>query len=332
MPDERHPFRAWVSEIGPARVDIDADEDTYGLPGSALAADRNSFPGMEVVVADDLGERVRIVDERYSVRYALWVRREHLAQLPGRRVALATAPTGRPAPGTARKSAVVELAGGTRVTIRERRRSWIRVEFKEAGVSVSGWIPAERMAHIYRASLNPMGKLEDTLVLKRVTEVLDRAGGVRIATLGKDDVWGRAMRRLGPAVDGLAPIEVTTARILVRGVVPADSVADKPPSLRGGGGGGSGWGASHTTWLEAPVGTVLHIEPNGPVFAVVAADYSRIVLSRERRGDWSQIRFRTPWGMVEGWLPCPAFRRVGPTTYRCTDRSDPDKTLSLPNW
>ena len=313
-------LRKWTSFRRLGRTAVTAGRFVESENSSALGYE------LELPVIEESADTVRVVDEQYGVRFALYVEKRDLESRPADRVFLSSTPDA----GAPRLP--VELAGGAEVDIVERDDDWLRVEFQEEGVQVGGFLPTAIMQPVFILSDHDVDDPGSNLYLLRSTQVFDWPGGKQIAVLERiDDPTMRSLRQLGQARDGFVEVEVLTRRLRVQGFVRAgdvDSPHGRPAGLFGGL--GMTWGASPTFWLDLPEDTLIHESPDGPIFALTTVDNSTVAWNDKRSGDWVQIRFRTRWRMLEGWVMCPAVRPTTSGHYECTTRDDPDAVVPDP--
>lgn len=276
---------------------------------------------LELPVVAETAMLVRCVDDLYGVRYALYIAKSDLDhERPGRTVILTEAP------GDAKSAMPVELAGGAPLTVLAQRGKWTQVEHKQSGLMVRGWLPARDLQAVFARSDFDLSIADSPLRVLHGSDIFDQPHGRLIAELLTDSDYAvRRVHRLGPERGGFAEIEVTTARARVRGYVPAQVVAEDNTIGLGGIGGGGGWGASHTRWLKTPRETLIHQSPDGPIFAMTISDYNYLTVPEDPVDGWVQVRFRTRWRKVSGWVECPALRLVSGSASRfeCTGVTNP---------
>ncbi len=309
--------RAWVSRCGASGVTPDR---------MARATDCwKSLALGEQVVVEERADLVRVVLESSGIRYALYLRTEDL----DRRVGARTALTGRPGDPSSRLP--IDLLPGAAVAVAEQRGDALRVDVKDQGVTVHGWLPDSALVRVYPRPAKP--DFDDQLTVEKNLTVLDRPGGAVIAEVeAGDKFWHRNLRRLGEPADGYAQIEVATYSLDVRGFVTASSVTDHDELGFGGVGGGAGWGASDTMWLHVKPGTSIYDDPNGLPFAVTVYEKASLELLDRREEGWVGVGLKTGWGKVTGWVWCPAYKHLELAYFGCTDADDPAGTTELPAW
>lgn len=279
---------------------------------------------VEVPVVAETAELARVVHDSYGVRYALYLAKSDLdSERPARTVALA------PEPGAKALDMPVELAGGAKIKVLERRTDWVQVEYDRYAVRARGWLQTKLLRPVFERTDFDLSDAEDDLRIEEQCEVFDKPYGQVIAQLSPvddDDFSERVVQRLGPATDGFVEVEALAPRVRVHGYVLAGLVGDKQPQAWGGlSGGGGGWGASHTKWLKTPTGTLIFEKPDGPIFAMTIRKYSYITLPGYPIDGWAKVAFKTPWREVYGWVECPALRFVSGKSgrYECTEADDP---------
>ena len=284
----------------------------------------------ELVVVEEATDWVRIVHDRYGLRYAIYLDVADLAARVGAEVVVSSQPKAgaRPLPITLLPGAAAESA--------EQRGAWLRVAIVDEGVEVGGWIKASGLAKVYdhREFATP-----SSLQLKKSVDLLDRPGGQKVAKLAADtlegELYARSINKLGEPNRGLVEIEVITRHLRLRGFAPARAVAVTEPSDFVGGADGGGWGASDVSWLWLRAGTPIHVAAGaGAAMVAVASKVDvAVAIADERQAQWVAISFMTAWGMQSGWVVCPAYIKAdadGPY-YRCTSADDPNKVADVPH-
>jgi hypothetical protein len=197
-------LRARLARVGDAR---------WSPAGEAIELDRRELERRpELAVAMDLGAAVRVILEDRSTRAVAWVRRDSLARVPVRRVAVA--------PG-------LELEPGAVVELGERRGNRRRIAVATAAVRFAGWIDEAALGEVYRPEREPEAYSDGRVAAN--TDVLATTAGPVIATLGAT----HAAR--DPDVDapaGYVAIAWRDERIAVRGLIAERAFEPHPRWLR----------------------------------------------------------------------------------------------------
>ena len=288
-------------------------------------------PGEAAVIEEAL-DLIRIVDDAYGVRFALYVERSDLqVDRTRRRVMLA------PEPGGARATPSVELAGGAAIKPLERRADWVQVEYDDQGLSLRGWLRTSFIGPVFERADFDLARVDDDVHLGQAVDVLEKPHGPVLARLqadSDDSDLRRRIQRVGQEMDGFVELEVVTPRARAHGFAPATAIGHKDSLSLGGIGGGGAWGASHTLWLDAPENTLIHVTPDGPIFAMTIDEFNLLILPGQFIDGWVEVRFETPWRRLSGWVECPALRQVDgrSTRFACTTADDPRRIESLPTW
>jgi hypothetical protein len=264
-----------------------------------LVPDR--FEPMEVDVIADDGDKVRVRVEQFGVRYAVWVERGALEEVPAQPLDLRASPGGPPTGAV--------IASGARLAVTDTATGWRRVTWSTPWLVVSGWAPDAAFDEVYsrsgRASIRPTHRVRAEATVRSASG--DEAG--RLTPRATDWIEVEALRVLGGAVE----VALVDGPARVRGLVDAAALepldqdtlyafeAAAPPTWTGA-----------TRWLVVAPGTELALEPGLAPFARALAD-ARLVDTGVRRDGYALASFRTPWGSLRGWAPCPTERVDGDT-------------------
>ncbi|HVV82674.1 MAG TPA: hypothetical protein VHE35_06320 [Kofleriaceae bacterium] len=281
------PYRVHVARMGAARVTVDGDDAGFGGHDVELAR--------ELPVAEERGDRVRVLFEDDDARMLLWLDAADLAWSIARPVRLA-----------GRGDAGVWLGTGAPVTVTGsgRRRT---VAFDDGTAKVSGAVDAGELARVFPASRG----LEPTWT-EHVGAIRAAPGGA-VLYRGELDVEVVARRA------GWAEVEHRSRYLRIRGWVAEADLAEGGFGT-GGTGSGSGFGMSDTERVDVAAGACLYDAKDGHVAGLEVTAAQRYVA--ERDGAWWALYVGTPWGVVQAWAHAdgeeapgrPLFDRCAPAT------------------
>ncbi|MBI5500085.1 MAG: hypothetical protein HY907_07560 [Deltaproteobacteria bacterium] len=285
-----HPRRAVLGRAGEWKPSFDE-------PWREPSGDASPAPPLEMLVAEERSEAVRVVVEGAGMRVALWVRPDDLAAVPTERVVLCPAPD-EPIAGDG--PGVQLVPGGPGVAV-ERKDGWVLFDVDTPAVRAHGWVIETRVGRVYeRHDFNVAFEVAD-LETAPETTVHDRPDGAVLAVLRPEGNAHVRVKSLGAEEDGWREVLYPSPTLLVRGWVRADrlAVADSaPPASAEPSTAGDDAQESERVSLRA--GTELRTGPDGDVVAFCFAD---VRLDRIEDGPppglW--VLLPTPWGDVTGW-------------------------------
>lgn len=314
-PGARFALRAKVGTVGAFAV-------RPGDPLTPAEAPQKTEPFAVIVVDERKPGRVRIIAEHYDVAYVLYVAHKDLAEVVRERARVEAGDAHGPPPSPPPAGVGVELAGGTLIERVDSSSGRVRARVTLPGLALEGWLAADHVGRTYRPDPFDLELVATDLVVPSALDLLDAPGGRVIARFDPSAAGLHRVRARGEAQRGHLPIEITFAEARVRGFVDAQLVSPKSGLSLSGTGTGSGWGASHTQYLEVPLGAVFLREPEGPPFAKTLVADATIVLVDEPTYGLAKVAFLTPWGRIQGHYPCAAVEPVDGSTsrFRCRER------------
>ena len=294
-----HPRRAVLGRAGEWRT---AFEDPWNEP----AAEGTSALPVEVLVAEERPEGMRVVMENAGLRVAMWVRPSDLAVVPTERIVLSPAPD-EPVAGD---GPGVQLAPGVAATVVDRKDGWVLYEVETREVAARGWVRETRVGRVYlRQDFNVACEVADLEPMAGTT-VHDRPDGALLATLRPEEAAQVRVKDLGVVEGEWREVLYPTAAILVRGWVRAERLAPGVPS----GAVVSGEdvvdaGAADGERIALPAGTDLLTGPGGEPFAYPFTDLRLAPAGAPPSLGGVWVVLPTPWGEVIGWIERePAIR------------------------
>lgn len=264
--------------------------------------------GYDVVAA---GERVGVKVPLRGLELVLWLDREDA------RTWIVEAAEG----GASVEGSGARFEPGVPVEPLERRGDRMLVALERPEVEVEAWIPVgavDQVRDVPVAEKTPAltGPLEGEARawLAVPTELHDAPDGAWLATLHPTGPEGRPdwdddpvdVRRLGPDVDGWAPIAWAGVGLTLDAWVPAERLVPPPVGLKGWGGSGgySCGGHGFLRSVTLPAGTLLY---DGQEGAIVGEAVDDVRVSVADVGDawsdgWRTLDVETLWGDVEVWI------------------------------
>ena len=289
-----HAWRGVLERMGTWKI---ARDEEWRAPGEGA----DSWLPFDVLIADRVGDEVRVVAAREDLLYAVWIRETDLALVPVDPVTLSASANG-PAP---EDGPLIRLAGGAPVGVVERQGGWTRVRTQGAEVQADGWVPDVLLSRFYRASDFVVGEERTDLEPAIGLEVHDAPSGLVIAKLRSDGALRMRVRALGEPQNGWRLIRYPTSKVIVEGWVKVEGLAtaslERP------------LGPSHTistwrgrgdySWLQVPIATEVYLTPEGEAFGVATMG-TKFVVSPARSAGRTGVTIHTIWGEVDAWVRC----------------------------
>lgn len=288
------PFGAVAAKLAQQRSRL---RNRVRIPaGTALRVARNgaAFKGdfeVELAVAAELGDQLRVVIDEDGALFELWLARAAAAPTVLATVELAAAD------GTvAANGAGVWLTEGTPITVGAEAGGWREVAANAGGVEVSGWVRRALVGPVWVPGVE-LEQAEDAGELLHERTAVRAAPGDDAPIVAMVDPMVALLSTA--AADGWRRIDLRAGAIEVRGYVPSASL------YRGGVGhvqgagicGGTG-DTEHPESLQVPEGTCLYDRASGTVIGATVEDRTREGLASPGKPGWHEILIETKLGHI----------------------------------